>query len=106
MEFLVWIGKAVEVSKFTFLILQAQQEVPVWLEEIAFGFQGEGASTSVNNQKVSLEMNWKLYLLELYLSIKVCLAVYIWSNATGIVWTVTMSLVLVVHLWSTQYFWK
>ncbi|XP_055555134.1 probable ATP-dependent RNA helicase DDX4 [Falco biarmicus] len=29
----------------------AQQEVPVWLEEIAFGFRGDGVLTSFNTQK-------------------------------------------------------
>lgn len=58
MELLIWIGKGVKVSKFTFLIMQAQQEVPVWLEETAFG-QGERVFRSANTQKVSLEMNSK-----------------------------------------------
>lgn len=70
--------------------MQAQQEVPVWLEEIAFGFQGERIFTSVNTQKVSLGMNWKSWLLELFLSIKVCLAVYIQNNATETVPMVTV----------------
>ncbi|XP_059689441.1 probable ATP-dependent RNA helicase DDX4 [Gavia stellata] len=33
------------------VLSDAQQEVPVWLEEIAFGFQGERVFTSVNTQK-------------------------------------------------------
>ncbi|XP_075595886.1 putative ATP-dependent RNA helicase DDX4 [Balearica regulorum gibbericeps] len=33
------------------VLSDAQQEVPVWLEEIAFGLQGEGVFTSVNTQK-------------------------------------------------------
>nr|XP_009942081.1 PREDICTED: probable ATP-dependent RNA helicase DDX4 [Opisthocomus hoazin] len=33
------------------VLSDAQQEVPVWLEEIAFGFQGGRVFTSVNNQK-------------------------------------------------------
>ncbi|XP_071587690.1 probable ATP-dependent RNA helicase DDX4 isoform X2 [Heliangelus exortis] len=35
------------------VLSDAQQEVPVWLEEIAFGFQGERMLTSVNTQKNS-----------------------------------------------------
>ncbi|NXJ00910.1 DDX4 helicase, partial [Psophia crepitans] len=33
------------------VLSDAQQEVPVWLEEIAFGFQGESLFTSVNTEK-------------------------------------------------------
>ncbi|XP_074425505.1 putative ATP-dependent RNA helicase DDX4 isoform X2 [Larus michahellis] len=33
------------------VLSDAHQEVPVWLEEIAFGFQGEQVFTSVNTQK-------------------------------------------------------
>ncbi|KAM9587514.1 putative ATP-dependent RNA helicase DDX4 [Morphnus guianensis] len=57
------------------VLSDAQQEVPVWLEETAFGFQGERVFRSVNTQKVSLEMNSKSWLLELFLSIEVCSAV-------------------------------
>lgn len=98
MELLIWIGKGVKVSKFTFLIMQAQQEVPVWLEETAFGFQGERVFRSANTQKVSLEMNSKSWHLELFLSVEVCLAVYLQSTATETVLSVTLSLILAVHL--------
>ena len=62
----------------------------MWLEEIAFGFQGGRVFTSVNNQKVSPEMNWMSWMLELCLSINIYLAVCIRSHATETVLTVTV----------------
>uniref|UniRef100_A0A663FAI0 RNA helicase n=1 Tax=Aquila chrysaetos chrysaetos TaxID=223781 RepID=A0A663FAI0_AQUCH len=85
-------------------LVKAQQEVPVWLEETAFGFQGERVFRSVNTQKVSLEMYSKSWLSELFLSIEVCLAVYLQSTATETVSSVTVSLILALHLQSAQYF--
>uniref|UniRef100_A0A8B9PUJ2 RNA helicase n=1 Tax=Apteryx owenii TaxID=8824 RepID=A0A8B9PUJ2_APTOW len=96
----------VRVSKFTFLIMQAQQEVPVWLEEIAFSIHGTGLSvprgsffTSVDTRKVSLETNVKYWILKLWcVSIKACLAVYIQISATETILTRTASVTLVVRL--------
>uniref|UniRef100_A0A8C3JBE4 RNA helicase n=1 Tax=Calidris pygmaea TaxID=425635 RepID=A0A8C3JBE4_9CHAR len=82
------------------VLSDAQQEVPAWLEEIAFDFQGGRAFTSANTQKVSLE----IWLLELFLSITVCLALQIQGNATETVSTVTVSLILVVRFQSAWYF--
>ncbi|NWW96556.1 DDX4 helicase, partial [Rhynochetos jubatus] len=47
------------------VLSDAQQEVPLWLEEIAFGFQTDRVLTPVKNKKVSLEMNWNSRPLEL-----------------------------------------
>lgn len=58
--------------------MQAHQEVPVWLEELAFSVQRTNPVMSVNTQKVSLKMKWEPWLLEFCVNIKVWLAMYMY----------------------------
>lgn len=85
-----------------FLIAQAQQEVPLWLTEVAF--ESEGGQLPVNTQKVGLEINCKSWLLELFLSLKLSLVLYIQSNGTETGLIVIVSLFLVVHLQRIHYY--